>query len=46
MKKATLLMINDGQKWHDLAVTKLLGLFRNAISKHHVTLLFELLSLF
>lgn len=38
MKKATLM--------YDLAVTKLLGLFRNAISKHHVTLLFELLSLF
>ena len=46
MKKATLLMISNGQKWCDLPVTKLLGLFRNAISKHLGTLLFELLSLF
>ena len=46
MKKATLSMITDGQKWHDVSVTKLSGLFRYTILKHHRFLLFELPYLF
>ena len=34
-KQATLLMITDGKKWHYLAVTNLLALFKEKLSNHH-----------